>query len=231
MARRPELRLLGVVAIVAAIAAILAPPAAADGSGVTLHVSASPASGHPVTITPVMDSTVTIGPDDFCRWEFRWGSTASLDQGITDETFGGLLFDVAAAAGGCGPWTLTLPWVPYPQFDVWFDVVHRESDGGTVFTNHDDTRFVAALDSSDRRITSSTLPIAQVLPNTYSPVVGSPVTYTLYLLDGATACCAPRWVARLGNGENPRVWEKLGGSTCGCQPVRVLPPGASASES
>jgi hypothetical protein len=174
---------------------------AAVENGPTMHltVSASPTTGHLVTVTPVWSSDYTPPPDMVCRRELRWGTTSALDQTYSGVTFGGMTFDVPASAGGCGPWTFTLPWVPYPQFDVRMGGIH--------------IRFVAAVDSTDRRIHSSNLPIAQVLPNSYTPIVGQSITYTRYLLGGATAVGPGHWSARLGDGETPTVWEQTGGST------------------
>ncbi|HET7029161.1 MAG TPA: hypothetical protein VFI34_01515 [Candidatus Limnocylindrales bacterium] len=166
---------------------------------VHLTVSANPTTGHPVTFTPVWTEGYVPPPDQICSWEFRWGTTTALDQTFGGETFGGMFFTLAAAHGGCGPWTLTLPWVPYPQFDV------------RIGSNA--VRFKAAVDSTDRRIRSSNLPIAQVLPNTYTPIVGEPLTYTRYLVGGTTLAGAGNWSARLGDGENPLVFAKTGGST------------------
>ncbi|HEX2756060.1 MAG TPA: hypothetical protein VHM48_11380 [Candidatus Limnocylindrales bacterium] len=183
-------------------------------NGPSLHLTVSTAvTGHPITITPVFPSDFTVPAGDGCRWEFRWGTNRALDQGFADETFGGLLFDVRASDGGCGPWTFTLPWVPYRQFDVRVDVFHQDPDGGFVEGPGAQHRFTAAADGTDRRVLTSNLPIAQVLPSTYTPIVGTPVTYTRYLVGGATVCCNANWVARLGNGENPIVWTQNGGST------------------
>ena len=185
----------------------------ANGPAMGVSVSASPMTGKAVTITPTLPSDFTIPAGSFCRWEFRWGTTQALDVTFTGDTFGGLLFDEPAASGGCGPWTFTLPWVPYRQYDVIVELAQAESDGGVVFGARAHDRFTAAVGSTERRILSSNLPIAQVLPSTYTPVVGQPITYTRYLVGGATTCCNPRWVARLGAGENPKQWTQSGGST------------------
>lgn len=179
----------------------------------TIELSGPAVTGHPLTITPVFPSDYTVPSNDGCRWEFRWGTNRALDQGFADETFGGLLFDVRASNGGCGPWTLTLPWVPYRQFDVTLATFHQDPDGGFAEGPVAHKRFTATVDSTERRILSSTLPIAQVLPSTYSPIVGQPITYTRYLVGGATSCCNPNWVARLGSGENPIIWTQNGGAT------------------
>lgn len=174
---------------------------------VHLTVSANPTTGHPVTFTPVWTAGYTPPPDRTCMWELRWGTTTALDQTFSGDTFGGMTFSLSAADGGCGPWTITLPWVPYPQFDV-------RIGGNPV-------RFMAAVDSTERRITSSTLPIAQVLPNTYTPIVGQPLTYTRYLIGGTQVVGSGNWSARLGDGEHPLVWGKTGGSTFTFTPPRT----------
>ena len=56
-------------------------------------------------------------------------------------------------------------------------------------------RFKAAVDGTGRKIASSSIPIVQVLPNTYTPIVGQPITYTRYLIGGAVDCCRPTWTA------------------------------------
>jgi hypothetical protein len=182
-------------------------------SDLAVSISADRRTGHPVTITPSFPSDLTFAPGMFCRWEFRWGTTTALDTTFGGDTFGGLLFDVPAASGGCGPWTVTLPWVPYRQFDVIVELGQIEPDGGMAFGPRAHARFTAAVGTTERRILASSLPIAQVLPSTYTPIVGQPITYTRYLVGGASACCNARWVARLGDGENPKQWTQSGGAT------------------
>ncbi|HUQ77766.1 MAG TPA: fibronectin type III domain-containing protein [Patescibacteria group bacterium] len=184
-----------------------------NGPAMSVTVSAAPTTGQAVTITPILPSDYVIPAGSFCRWEFRWGTTAALDTTFTGDTFGGLLFDVSSAGGGCGPWTFTLPWVPFRQYDVIVELGRAEPDGGMSFGARAHDRFMATVGSPERRILSSSLPIAQVLPSTYTPIVGQPITYTRYLVGGATTCCNARWVARLGDGENPKQWTQSGGST------------------
>lgn len=185
----------------------------ANGPTMTVGLSPSPTTGHAVTITPHLPDDFTIPAGAFCRWEFRWGTTSALDTTFTGDTFGGLLFDGKAADGGCGAWTFTLPWVPFRQFDVIVELGQLESDGGMIFGPRAHARFSAAVDSTERRILASNLPIAQVLPSTYSPIVGQPITYTRYLVGGASACCNPQWNARLGAGETPVIYTQSGGAT------------------
>ena len=164
-----------------------------------------PRTGEPFTIRPVYSSGFLPPPDAHCRWEFRWGSTSALRDNVADETFGGLLFEGSAADGFCGEWTFTLPWVPFPQFEVSFDGPAALARSGSW---PDRELIHAEVAGTERRILESNLPIAQVLPSTYSPVVGRPVTYTRYLIGGATACCKARWSARLGNSQTPITWEE-----------------------
>lgn len=162
-------------------------------------------TGEPFTVRPVYSAGFTPPADANCRWEFRWGSTKALRDNEFDDTFGGMLFEGPASKGFCGDWTFTLPWVPVPQYEVSF----RGPATNARTSIWPDRELVhATVVGTDRRIRSSNLPIAQVLPSTYTPVVGQPVTYTRYLIGGADACCNPRWVARLGSGETPIVWEK-----------------------
>ena len=161
-------------------------------------------TGSPFTIKPVFSEGFTPAPADFCRWEFRWGNTASLRDNEFDETFGFLLFEGPASEGFCGAWTFTLPWVPVPQFEIDFrGPATRERP--SIWPDRD--VFTATAVGTDRRIRSSNLPLAQVLPDDYTPVVGEPVTYTRYLVGGAPSGTAT-WTAHLGSGEDPVVWER-----------------------
>jgi len=163
-------------------------------------------TGELFTVRPVYSDGYTVPAGAVCRWEVRWGNTSSLRDNDFDETFGGMLFEGRADDGFCGEWTFTLPWVPVPQFEINLDV----PDVGSVRSGEwPDRELVhATVAGTDRRIYQSTLPIAQVLPSTYTPVVGQPVTYTRYLVGGASGCCNPVWTARLGSGETPIIWEK-----------------------
>ena len=187
--------------------------AVANGPTLSLGVSVSPTTGHALTITPILPADYAIPAGSACSWEFRWGTTQALDVTFGGESFGGMYFVLPASAGGCGPWTFTLPWVPYRQFDVIVILGTPDPGPDLSFGARAHERFTAAVDSTDRRILSSNLPVAQVLPSTYTPIVGRPITYTRYLVGGATGCCSASWSARLGDGENPIVWSQAGGST------------------
>ena len=165
-------------------------------------------TGQPFTVRIHYSAGFTPPPEEVCRWSVAWGSVASLRDNMSDETFGGMMFEGTAGDGFCGEWTFTLPWVPEPRFV--FDL-SMPSAGDIRSSEWPDRNLVMAqVAGTDRRIYQSSLPIAQVLPSTYTPIVGQPVTYTRYLIGGASAAATdhPRWSARLGAGENPIVWEK-----------------------
>ncbi len=174
----------------------------------TLQYPSEARTGHPFTVHPQYSPGFVQEPTDICRWEVRWGSIRSLRDNDFDETFGGMMFEGPASEGYCGDWTFTLPWVPEPRFEFNFD----NPGAGDVRSSQwpDRNLVLATVDGTDRRIRSSTLPIVQVLPNTYTPIAGLPITYTRYLIGGATVTAADRpvWTARLGSGETPIVWEK-----------------------
>jgi hypothetical protein len=170
-------------------------------------------TGQPFTVIPILPDDYTIPAPGGCRWEFRWGDARSLDTQDHNETYASLLFDIPAVNGKCSPWTFTLPWVPVRLYDVYLAPFTIAPDGGTGFSVSASKRFTATVASTERRITSSTLPMVQVLPSTYTPIVGQPVTYTRYLIGGASNCCGPRWTAWQGEGDHPNVWHQDGGST------------------
>lgn len=183
------------------------------GPWLDVTLSTPAVTGHSMTITPVLPDGYTIPGRGGCRWEFRWGDDRSLANLEHNETFGSMLFDIPAVAGRCKPWTFALPWVPVRQYEVYVSVFTIEPDGGTSLFLNEMRTFTASVDSTERRITHSSLPVVQVLPSTYTPIVGQPITYTRYLIGGATDCCSPRWTAWQGEGDHPNQWNKNGGST------------------
>lgn len=178
----------------------------------TLQIPKPAVTGSSFTIDPQWPAGFDASEVAGCRWEFRWGDNGSLDNNEFDETFGSLLFDVPDVAGDCAAWTFNLPWVPYPQYEVYVSGILFEADGGVVSFGDVHTRFKAAVSGTGRRITTSTLPLVQVLPDTYTPIVGESVTYTRYLVGGATAGTSS-WNAWQGSGDNPNHWHQSGGST------------------
>ena len=165
-------------------------------------------TGEPFTVQVQYSDGFIPAPETICRWEVRWGSVKALRENDFDETFGGMLFEGPASKGFCTEWTFTLPWVPEPRFEFSVDGSGASDVKSGIWP--DRNLVTAEVVGTNRRIASSTLPIAQVLPDTYTPIVGRPVTYTRYLIGGATVTAAdhPRWSARLGDGERPVIWEK-----------------------
>lgn len=136
-----------------------------------------PVTGSPFTIRPIFGPGVTPLGDEFCSWELRWGNNDALKYNHFNETFGSLLVSGKPDLGFCGDWTFTIPWVPFPQFEVYFSslVMHTDDDSTRL-----PARFYPAAGSSDRRIRSSNLPLVQVLPDAYTLIVGVPITYRAY---------------------------------------------------
>ena len=216
MPRRPLLaalrarRLASIVSAAALLAALTASPVAAAEPTVSFEYPLPARTGQPFTIHPVYSDGFVPAPTDVCRWEFRWGNTASLRDNEFDDTFGFLLFEGAAADGFCGDWDFTLPWVPVPQFEVDFRGPVPTARSGIW---PDREVFTATVSGTERRITASNLPLAQVLPSTYHPTAGDPITYTRYLVGGLPSAGEATWTAHLGSGENPTVWDKHGTSS------------------
>jgi hypothetical protein len=166
-------------------------------------------TGKPFTVHPTFSGGWTPPADAVCLWEVRWGSVPALRDNNFDETFGGMMSQGTASQGFCGDWTFTLPWVPVPRFEFNLDVPGANNVRTSMWPDRD--LVYAAVVGTDRRIRASSLPMVQVLPDRYSPIAGQPVTYTRYLIGGATATSAdgPRWTAFLGDSENPPHWERL----------------------
>jgi hypothetical protein len=169
-------------------------------------------TGQPYTFDPEWPDDYALPDGSLCRYEFRWGNDRSLLENEHDETFGALGFDRKAVDGECPTWTFTLPWVPYPQFELHLDVGEVEPDGGTGWWGRAYVRFDAELEGTNRRISASNLPIAQILPDTYTPIVGRPITYTRYLIGGATAGTSD-WTAWQGSDPDLNHWHQTNGST------------------
>ena len=186
------------------------------GYGVHLKVSSNLRTGHPVTFTPNYTAGYTIPADAFCMWELRWGDAGALLENDFNETFGSLLVAGPVAQGFCGPWTFTLPWEPVRQFQVSFrmqsespDAVNGDSIGMT-----DAADFLRpAVDSLDRHISSSNLPMVYVLPDRDIATVGEPVTYHLYTLGGATITPDDSWAAYYEVNTTDHAITQKGGSS------------------
>ncbi len=169
-------------------------------------------TGHPFTLAPRYPADYAAPADSICQYELRWGDDRSLRENDYDATFGALGFRAPVVAGNCQSWTFSLPWVPYPQFELYLEVCRINAEEITCW-DQAEVFFRAEVDGTNPRITSSNLPIAQVLPSTYTPIVGQPLTYTRYLIAGAKAGADNRWTAWQGKGDFPNQWNQQGGST------------------
>lgn len=167
-------------------------------------------TGHPYTFEPSFPSDYALPAGSHCTWEFRWGNDTSLDNDY-DETFGALGHETLSSGGACPAWTFTLPWVPYPQFEVHLTIAEPDENVGFQWREH--VRFMAQVDGTARLIASSNLPIVQVLPSTYTPTVGRPVTYTRHLIGGASAGSSSEWNAWQGQDPDLNHWHQSGGSS------------------
>jgi hypothetical protein len=174
-------------------------------------------TGHAFTFAPAYPADYRLPAGSVCRYEFRWGDDASLLRNEHNETFGALGFDANAVDGNCPRWTFTLPWVPYRQFELHLSVGVIEGNESSWGDSYH-VMFDAAQDGTERRIGTSNLPIAQVLPSTYTPIVGQPVTYTRYLIGGASAGSSSTWNAWQGADPDLNHWHQSGGATFTIRP-------------
>lgn len=192
-------------------------------AGITFEYPLAPRTGKPFTIRPVYPDGYTIPSDAVCQWEFRWGSDRALRDNDHDETFGAMGFGGKRNKGYCGDWTFTLPWVPVPQFEITLEM--RSGTGSLArmvrSSRWPDRELVhAAVVETDRRIHASNLPVAQVLPDTFTPIIGESITYRRYLIGGLADCCRAEWNAWMGdNGQFHR--NKVGGATFTITPDRT----------
>ncbi len=141
-------------------------------------------TGKPFTIHPRYPANTVVPAGSSCMWELFWGDDASLKQNKPDETYGYLQIKGPSSEGYCSDWTFDLPAVPYPQFMLYFSflVPLGPSPGALVGDRPtgDPVFFTATQGSTDYRIDASSLPLVQLIPSTFTPIVGSPVTYTAH---------------------------------------------------
>jgi hypothetical protein len=177
-------------------------------------------TGHVVTFTPTHPAPVTFPAGTVCWWEMLWGNDRSLYWGDRDQTFGSLATTGPPSKGYCGPWTVTLPWVPHRQFLVshWVELGgHGMIDETLGAEPGDPTAVRPTVDSTSRHIKTSNLPLVYVLPEKYELIVGVPVTYRAYPLAGATITSKDVWSA----GYIDWAEFKTGGSTFTFTPKRA----------
>jgi hypothetical protein len=173
-------------------------------------------TGRPFTIRPIHPPGLEPTPGTICRTEFRWGNSKALFNGQTDNTFGGILFEGPASEGFCGEWRFTLPWVPFPQYDY-----HMDAGYGAGFRK----TFKATVGGTSPHLGPSNLPLVYVLKSSQDAIVGQPMTFTLYRLNGAGAGATGRWVGNLvepgGTTGAGVAFHKTGGSTFTFTPNRA----------
>jgi hypothetical protein len=178
----------------------------------SLLVTGDRQTGHDVTFTPDLPAGVTFPPNTTCWWEMAWGNDRSLYYGFPDETKASVLTSGPPGQGYCGPWTVTIPWVPYRQFLVNF---RADIDGDPLVDTGigtepgDPNALRPDLDSTSRHIAYSSLPLVYVLPDKYELTVGVPATYRAYPVGGAQLRSDDQWSA----GITDHAVFKTGGSS------------------
>ena len=168
----------------------------------SIKVSVNPTTGQPVTLSPDWAAPVSLPKGAMCLWEFMWGDNQSIYNGNRDQTFGYLATQGPASKGFCGPWTFTLPWTPVRHYLVSLRVMQSDwtSLGEHVIgASPSDPSFDSAVGSTNRRITSSNLPMFYVLPDSYELHVGEAAVYHGYALGGATIKSSDKWVIEYVN--------------------------------
>ena len=185
----------------------------------TIEVSASPKTGELVTLHPTWPAGVTVPSTATCQWELAWGDDQSIYWGNRNETYGAIGTMGPGGSAFCGDWTLTLPWVPYRQFLVAFRADYNGEQIADVTLGGEPGSPDAvrpSLGSTDKRIRSSNLPVVQVLPSTYTPIVGQAITYTGYPVGGTTMRSSDHW----SGGVTDYGISKFGGSSWTFTPNR-----------
>ena len=146
-----------------------------------IDVSPDPTTGHKITLTPHYPAPVTFPAGTHCYWEVMWGDDQSLDDGNRDETFGFFYTYGPASDGFCKPLAFTLPWMQYPRVMVHYRVEPGSTGESTtdeyIGASPDEPAIVPRIESTNRHITSSSIPLVYVLPDDYVLVVGQPTTY------------------------------------------------------
>ncbi len=151
----------------------------------------TPTTGHTITLTPDYPDPVTLPAGAHCYWEVLWGDNQSLYYGNPDETYGHFTTYGPASQGFCKPLSFTLPWMPYRQMIVSYRAEVEGDNGETAVAEADigtegpaEPKINPVVGSTSRRITSSNIPMAYVLPDDYTLQVGKPTTYRLYTVGG-----------------------------------------------
>ena len=174
-----------------------------------------PSTGHKLTLTPGYAADVTFPAGTECMWEVAWGDDASLYHGDHNDTFGFFMASGPASGGFCDALSFTLPWIAFPQMLVHYEVQLPGTDAEVdewIGSSPNKPSIDPAIDSTDRHIASSNLPLIYVLPEDYTLVLGQPTTYKAYTVGGATLGAHDVWLADFSSDANDIVREGGGAS-------------------
>ncbi len=198
--------------------------APAGGSGpvsVGFELPQPAVTGELFTIRPVWPEGYVLPDDAWCEWVLHWGDDASI-MSQPNATWGELYFNRPATTGICSEWTFTLPYREARQFH-WTFQAWRMRDGSSPddpygapiygSSNTEDQIFRALLGSTDPHMTTSSVPIAYLLPDSTITRAGEPVTYRLLTTNGAGV---PQngdfWTYSTSCFHNPN-WSQTGGNS------------------
>jgi hypothetical protein len=169
------------------------PPLTPDQGTVPVRFSfpAAPVTGQLFTIKPVYPPGFVVPANVKCGWRLHWGDEQSL-YGLPNENFGEIIIERPATNGACGEWTFTLPWVPAPRFSFSFNMLtippgEDRWGYGTAIIEHEgygNSEFTAAIGSTSPHVTSSSIPLVYLLPESTISQTGDPVTYRLHASGG-----------------------------------------------
>ena len=155
-----------------------------------------PRTGHTITVTPNYPAPVTFSAGTYCMWEVAWGDPQSLYYGNRDETFGYFSVRGPASGGYCAPLSFTVPWMPYRRMLVHYEVELGGQSigmGDGIGGSPDAPAIEPVVDSTSRSITSASMPLVYVLPQSSILIVGQPTTYHAYAVAGAKITSGDLW--------------------------------------
>lgn len=182
-------------------------------------------TGEPFTITPIFPTT--LASNTWCEWVLTWGDDEALHV-RPNETFGELIFERKVTNGGCDSWTFTLPWTAPRQYQLMFEVLTKEPAmekywgyGDTLYSSPP-MRFDAELGTTSQHITTSSIPVAYLLPEFAAAGPGDPMTYRLRAVGPSGSLSVPQtgmfWAYPLGCYLNPH-FSQTGGTTFTFKPI------------
>ena len=104
-----------------------------------------------------------------------------------DETYGEVMFSVSPSGGVCAPWTFTLPYTPPLEY-TWSLSINTEATTVVYITTSPLAGSFRAAPgtTTSRAITSSSLPLFYVMPDSDDVGLDGKVIYRLHTAGGAT---------------------------------------------